>query len=103
VVDLGHEIVPPQRDAEQELDPGHDPIAIADAVTGFDQVQLEAANVVGGGSIGRALQKCCKPLAAVYVAALRMVTKIACGHVFDHALTQRANRVTRTHGEYPPV
>jgi hypothetical protein len=52
VVDLGHEIVPPQRDAEQELDPGHDPIAIADAVTGFDQVQLEAANVVGGGSIG---------------------------------------------------
>ena len=51
---LRHEIVPPQRDAEQELDPGHDPVAITQAEAGFDQVQLEAANVVGGGGIGRA-------------------------------------------------
>src|SRR5215472_18794093 len=47
VVDLGREIVPPQRDAEQELHPAHDAVAIADAEKGFNQVQLEAANVVG--------------------------------------------------------
>jgi hypothetical protein len=46
VVDLGYEIVPPQRDAKQELHPGHDPVAIDDAVTALHQVQLEAANVV---------------------------------------------------------
>jgi hypothetical protein len=58
-------------------------------------VQLEAANVVGGGSIGRALQERRKPFAAVYVAALRVVTKVARRHVLDHALTQRANGVMR--------
>jgi len=47
VVDLGRQIVPPQRDAEQELHPGHDPVAIADAEAALDQVQLKAANVVG--------------------------------------------------------
>jgi hypothetical protein len=30
----------------------HDPVAIGDAEPGFDQVQLEAANVVGGGCVG---------------------------------------------------
>jgi hypothetical protein len=54
VVDLGCEIVPPQRDAEQEPHSGHDPVTIADAVTSFDQVQLEAANIVGGGRVGEA-------------------------------------------------
>ena len=55
VVDLGREIVPPQRDAKQELHAGHDPVAIDDAVTVLHQVQLEAANVVGGSRVGRAL------------------------------------------------
>src|SRR5262249_50193078 len=99
----GRGIVRPQRDAEQELDPGHDPIAIDDAVAGFDQVQLEAAHVISGGRVGGALQIRRKQLAAVYVAALRMVPEVARGHVLDHALTQRANRVSCTHGEYPPV
>ena len=100
VKDLGGEIVAPQRDAEQELQPGHDPVAIADAETALDQVQLEAANVVSGGRVGRALQERCKPPAAVDVAALRMVTKIACGHILDHALTQWPNRGIGTHGEF---
>jgi hypothetical protein len=39
----------------------------------------------------------------VDVAALGMVPEIARGHVLDHALTQRANGVRCTHGEYPPV
>src|SRR5262249_61857830 len=32
VVDLGRQIVPPQRDAKQVLHPGHDAVAVADAV-----------------------------------------------------------------------
>jgi hypothetical protein len=97
------EILPPQRDAEQEPYPGHDAVAIADAEAGFDQVQLEAAYFVGGGRVGRALQERREQLAAVYVAALRMRPELARGHIFDHALTQRANGVSCTHGEYPPV
>jgi hypothetical protein len=46
LVDLGRQIVPPQRDAEQELHPGHDPVAIADAEAALDQVQLKAANAM---------------------------------------------------------
>src|SRR5262252_10959409 len=68
VVDLGREIVPPQGDAKQELHPGHDAVAVAD--TGFNQVQLEAADVIGGGRVGRALQERRKPPAAADVAAL---------------------------------
>src|SRR5215475_10722531 len=103
MVDLGHQIVPSQRDAEQELHPGHDPVAITSAETGVNQVQLEAANVVGSGRVRRALQERRKPPAAVDVAALRMGPEIACRHVLDHALTQRANGVSPSHGEYPPM
>ena len=45
-VDLGGQIVPPQRDAEQKPHPRHDPVAIAGAQPALDQVQLEAADVV---------------------------------------------------------
>ena len=38
---LGRQIVATQRDAEQEPHPGHDPIAMADARTALDEVQLE--------------------------------------------------------------
>src|SRR5215831_6242651 len=103
VVDLGRQIMPPQRDAEQELHPGHDPVAITDAETRFDQMQLEAANVGGGGRVGRALQERRKPPATVDVAALRMGPELACRHVLDHALTQRADRGIGTHGEFLPV
>jgi putative ABC transport system substrate-binding protein len=44
-----------------------------------------------------------KQLAAVYVTVLRGLPKIARAHVLDHALTQRGNPVTRSHGEYSPV
>src|SRR5215472_15682755 len=103
MVDLGCQIVPPQRDAEQELHPGHDPVAIADAETALDQVQLKAANVVGGGRVGRALQERRKPPAAVDVAALRMGPQLACPHVLDHALTQLANGGIGTHWEFLPL
>src|SRR5215467_2308984 len=100
VVDLGRQIVPPQRDAEQELHPGHDPVAITDGETRFDQMQLEAANVVGGGCLWRALQERRKSPAAPDVAALRMMPELARGHVLDHALTQRADGGIGSHGEF---
>src|SRR5262249_10597397 len=58
VVDLGRQIVPPQRDAEQEPHAGHDAIAIADADAGLAQMQLEAANVVGGCRVRGTLEEC---------------------------------------------
>src|SRR5262249_13228357 len=49
--------------------------------TRFDQMQLQAANVGGGGRVGRALQERCKSPATVDVAALRMEPELACRHV----------------------
>src|SRR5262249_26967332 len=99
VVDLGRQIVPPQRDAEQERHAGHDAIAIADADAGLGQMQLEAANVVGGCRVGGTLEECREALAARDVAALCMGPQLACGHVLDHTLTQRADGGIGTHGE----
>src|SRR5215467_3982351 len=94
VVDLGRQIMPPQGDAEQELHPGHDPVAITDAQTRFDQMQLEAANVVGGGRVGRALQERRKSPATVDVAALRMGPELACRHVLVWGSYPSAQRIS---------
>ena len=67
VIDLGGEIVPPQRDAEQEPQARHRAVACADAQPALGQVQLEPADVVGGRRVGRALQEGREPLAAVDV------------------------------------
>jgi hypothetical protein len=42
-------IQPPQRHAHQELHPGHDAVAIADAEAALDQVRLEPADVIRRG------------------------------------------------------
>ena len=99
VVDLGRQIVPPQRDAEQELHPGHDPVTIGYAEAGFDQMQLKAANVVGRRRVGAALEECREALAAIDVAALRMGPELARGHVLDHALTKLTDGGICAHGE----
>ena len=58
VIDLGGKIQSPQRHTEQEPEPGHDAVAIADARPRLSQVQL----------VGRALQIRGEPLAAADVA-----------------------------------
>ena len=98
VVDLGGKVQPPERHAEQELEPGHDPVAIADAQSCVDQVQLEQPDIVGCGRIGRALQVCGKPLAAADVTLLRMRSELARAHILDHALAKWADGIG-THGE----
>src|SRR5258707_6674609 len=47
---------------------------------------------------GDRLRKRSKPLAAVNMAPLRPSAELACIHVLDHALAQRADR-NRTHGQ----
>ena len=96
VIDLGGQVQSPQRHAQQELQPGHDAVAIANAHARLGQVQLKTADVLGRSRIGRPLQKCSKPLAAGDVAPLRVCTKLARIHVLDHALAQRADGI-RTH------
>jgi hypothetical protein len=61
----------PERHAKQELNAGHDAVAIADARPALHQVQLEAADVIGAGGVRRALQERGEPPAAVDVASLR--------------------------------
>ena len=96
VIDLGGKIQSPQRHAEQEPQPGHDAVAIADAHASLGQVQLEAADVLECGRVGGPLHKRREPLAAADMASLRARTELARIHVLDHALAQRADSI-RTH------
>jgi len=53
----------------------------------------------GCRGVGGALEECREALAAIDVAALRMVPELARSHVIDHALTQRTDSGIGTHGE----
>jgi len=98
VKDLGGKIQSPQRHTEQEPEPGHDAVAIADARPRLSQVQLEQTDLVGCSRAGRALQIRGEPLAAADVASLRVRVELARAHVLHHALAQRADGIG-THGE----
>jgi hypothetical protein len=45
--------------------------AIADAHAGLGKVELEAADILGRGRVGRPFEKCCETLATADVACLR--------------------------------
>src|SRR6516165_3370405 len=102
VPDLSRQIVAPQCDAEQKPHPGHDPVAVADARSALDEVQLETPHLVGRRCIGRTFQPGGEPLAARNVAALSVRVELACSHVLDHALTQRTDSFSIAHGEFHP-
>jgi hypothetical protein len=57
VIDLGGKVQPPQRHTEQEPQPCHNAIAVADARAGVGQVQLKAADVLARRGVRGALQK----------------------------------------------
>src|ERR1700721_4187670 len=63
VINLGGEIKSPQRHGEKEPQPGHNALAIADAYSGLGQVQLEQADVLQCGRVGRPVEKRCETLA----------------------------------------
>jgi hypothetical protein len=102
VPDLGRQIVATQRDAEQEPHPGHDPIAVTDARTALNEIQLKSAHLVGCCRIGRAFEPGGEPLATVNVAALRVWVELARSHILEHTLTQRTGSVSPAHGELHP-
>src|SRR6516164_7397366 len=93
VIDLGRKVQSPQCHAEQEPQPGHDAVAVADARARLGQVQLEAADVLKCGRVWRALEKRSEPLAAADVAPLRARAQLARIHVFDQALAKRTDSI----------
>src|SRR3984957_6784896 len=92
VINLGRKIQSPQRHAKQEPQPGHDAVAIADARARLGKMQLKPADVLRRGRVRGSVEKRSKPLAAVNMAPLRPRAELACVHVLDHALAQRADR-----------
>src|ERR1700694_4845534 len=98
VINLGRKIQSPQRHAKQEPQPGHDAIAIADARARLGKMQLKPADILRRGRVRGPLENPSEPLAAVNMAPLRSRAELACIHVLDHALAQRADR-NRTHGQ----
>src|SRR6202048_2043557 len=98
VIHLRRKIQSPQRHAKQEPQPGHDAVAIADARARLGNMQLKPADILRRGRVRGPLEKRSKPLAAVNMAPLRPRAELACVHVLDHALAQRADR-NRTHGQ----
>jgi hypothetical protein len=73
-------------------------LAIADARARLGKMQLKPADILRCGRVRGLLEKRSKPLAAVNMAPLRPRAELACVHVLDHALAQRADR-NRTHGQ----
>src|ERR1019366_567247 len=98
VINLGRKIQSPQRHAKQEPQPGHDAVAITDARARLGKMQLKPADILRGGRVRGPLEKRRKSLAAVNMAPVRPRAELACIHVLDHALAQRADR-NRTHGQ----
>src|ERR1700688_829702 len=80
VIDLGGKVQSPQRHAKQEPQPGHDAVAIADARARLRKMQLEPADVLRRGGVGRPLEKSGEPLAAADVAPLCARTEPARVH-----------------------
>ena len=62
-------------------------------ISGLGQVQLEQADVLKCGGVGRPLEKRCETLATADVACLRGRTELAGIHVLDHPLAQRADGI----------
>src|SRR5262245_31994203 len=71
MIDLGEDIVPPHRHLQQELDAGHDAVAVVNAPAAVDEMLLEAAHIVGCRRLGRTAEEGREMLAREDMAALR--------------------------------
>jgi len=92
VVDLGSQIVPAQRHPQQELHPGHDPVAMHDAHPALGREQLEPADVVRRRRRRRAPRESREARTTAEMIASALPAESARPHVFDHPLTQRRGR-----------
>src|ERR1700687_2266352 len=91
VINLGRKIQSPQRHAKQEPQPGQDAVAIADARARLGKMQLKPADILRRGRVRGPFEKRRKSLAAANMAPLRPRAALACIHVLDHSLAQRAD------------
>jgi hypothetical protein len=57
----------------------------------LSRVQLEPADVLAGGCLGRSLQERGEPFTGPNVPSLRARTELARIHIFDHTLTERGD------------
>lgn len=95
----GHQLAAAQGDVEEELQPRQRRVGRDGRGAGIDQVQLEVAQVLDGGGVGRALKELGQLANGADVGFLRPRLQLAHAHVFDHALTQRRTRAGgRVHG-----
>ncbi len=94
-----HQFAAAQGGVEEELQAGQRRVERDGRRAGVDQVQLEVAQVLDGGGVGRALQELGQLANGAYVGFLGPRLQLAHAHVFDHALTQRRARAGgRVHG-----
>jgi hypothetical protein len=75
--DLGRQIVPTHRHLQQKAQAGHRAVAVLERQAALDQMQLEQADIIGGGRVGRPLQIGREPLAGAHVTLLRLQNKAA--------------------------
>jgi hypothetical protein len=86
---LGHRLAAIECDFEEELQPRQCRVDRHRARADVDQVQLEAAQILGTGGIGRASQVAGELANGADVGVLGVVGQLAHAHVVEHALTQR--------------
>jgi len=89
VLHLGHHVGLAERDVEEELQPCDGGVDRHRAGAGVHQVQLEAPQVFGGGSVGRSAEEHGQLANSTDVACLRVLSKLAHAHVVEHAMAQR--------------
>ena len=85
---LEHELGSAQRDVEEELQPGEGSVDGDRAGADIDQVQLKAAQVLGGGGVRRAAKEGRALAHGADVPLRRVLGKLAHAHVVEHALAQ---------------
>ena len=77
--------MPPLRDPEQKLHPGHRAVAGADAGAGLNQMLLKIAHIIWLSRLRRPPQPGREPLANPQMTNLRRGSQIARRHIRDHA------------------
>ena len=92
-----------ERGVEEELQPGDRRVQRDRRRALVDQMQLEAAQVLGGRGVGRAVKKDSELAHGAHIAGLRLGLELAQVHVLEHALTQRRDARCRSVPDAAPV
>jgi hypothetical protein len=86
---LGHQRGAVERDVKEELQSGDRRVERDRRGAAIDHVQLEAAQVLNGGAVGRALEEDGQLAHRAQIASLCLGLELPHAHVVEHALAQR--------------